>query len=51
MILWEPTHGKKSRGRPQATYIDMLKRDTGLNSTTEIKTFMMDRDEWRAGWT
>ena len=58
MILWEPTHGKKSRGRPQATYIDTLKRDTGLTSTTEIKTLMMDKDEWRAvirssraGWT
>jgi len=58
LILWEPTHGKKSRGRPHATFIDTLKRDTGLNSTTEIKTLMMDRDEWRAairssrvGWT
>ena len=48
MILWEPTHGKKSRGRPHATFIDTLKRDTGLNSTTEIKTLMRDRDEWRA---
>ena len=48
MILWEPTHGKKSRGRPHATFIDTLKRDTGLNSTTEIKTLMMDRNEWRA---
>ena len=30
MIFWEPTHGKKSRGRPQTTYIDTLKRDSGL---------------------
>ena len=58
MILWEPTHGKKSRRRPHATFIDTLKTDTGLNSTAEIKTLMMDRDEWRAairssrvGWT
>ena len=58
MILWEPTHGKKSRGRPHATYIDTLRRDTGLQSTVEMKTLMMDRDEWRAairnsrvGWT
>ena len=58
MILWEPTHGKKTRGRPQMTYIDTLKRDSGLSSTAEIRTLMMDRDQWRAaiqnsrvGWT
>ena len=58
MILWEPTHGKKARGRPQMTYIDTLKRDSGLSSTAEIRTLMMDRDQWRAairnsrvGWT
>ena len=58
MILWEPIHGKKSRGRPHTTYIDTLKRDTGLNSTMEIKTLMLDRDQWkeairnsRVGWT
>ena len=48
LILWEPTHGKKSRGRPHTIFIDTLKRDTGLNSTTRIKRFMMDRDKWRA---
>ena len=58
MILWEPTHGKKTRGRPQMTFIDTLKRDSGLSSTAEIRTLMMDRNQWRAairnsrvGWT
>ena len=58
LILWEPTHGKKSRGRPHATFIDTLKRDSGLNNTAEIRTLMMDRVQWRAaiqnsrvGWT
>ena len=46
--LWEPTHGKKSRGRPPATYIDTLKRDTGLTSASEIQTLMEDGELWRA---
>ena len=48
LILWEPTHGRKSRGRPQATYIDTLKRDTGLDGVAEIRTLMEDREQWRA---
>ena len=48
LILWEPTHGKKSRGRPHATFIDTLKRDTGLSSANEIRTLMEDRGQWRA---
>ena len=36
LILWEPSHGKKSRGRPHATFIDTLKRDIGLDGVAEI---------------
>ena len=48
LVLWEPTHGRRSRGRPHATYIDTLKRDTGLSSVAEIRTLMEDREQWRA---
>jgi hypothetical protein len=48
LILWEPKHGTRSRGRPTATYVDTLKRDTGLSNTNEIRTLMEDRDQWRA---
>ena len=48
LILWEPSHGKKTRGRPHATFLDILKRDTGLSSASEIRTLVDDRDEWRA---
>jgi hypothetical protein len=27
--LWEPSHGCRGRGRPKASCIDTLKRDTG----------------------
>ena len=46
LVLWEPTEGKASRGRQKVTYIDNLKRDTGLEDTAEIKTIMQDRGRW-----
>jgi len=48
MILWEPKHGRRSRGRPATTFIDTLRRDTGLNNTEEIQTLMKNRNLWRA---
>ena len=30
LLLWNPTHGKRSRGRPRNSYIDQLKEDTML---------------------
>ena len=47
LILWEPSHGRRDRGRPHITYIDTLKRDTGLGHVHEIRTLMEDRDQWR----
>jgi hypothetical protein len=29
LVLWEPSHGCRGRGRPKASCIDTLKRDTG----------------------
>ena len=47
LVLWEPAHGSRNPGRRRATYIDSLKRDTGLNETTEVRTLMEDRQRWR----
>ena len=47
LILWEPTHGHRGRGRPAATFIDALKRDTGTSETSELATLMADRTVWR----
>ena len=47
LVLWEPTHGSRSLGRRRVTYIDSLKRDTGLSETSEIKTLIEDRKQWR----
>lgn len=46
LLLWEPRQGKRKRGRPAITYVDQLRRDTGL-PTEELKTIMDDREEWR----
>ena len=46
LIHWIPKHGARKRGRPALTYIDILKRDTGLQ-VEEIKTAMLDRKIWR----
>ncbi|KXJ06531.1 hypothetical protein AC249_AIPGENE24955 [Exaiptasia diaphana] len=48
LILWEPTHGTRSRGRPQSNYVDTLKRDTGAISSHELATLMEDRVVWSA---
>ena len=48
LILWEPTHGKSSsKGRQRLTYLDMLRKDTGLTESQEIKTMMLERNLWR----
>ena len=48
LILWEPTHGQRGRGRPKMTYVDLLKSDTGASTTGELAALMNDRIVWRA---
>ena len=36
LILWEPTQGMSNMGRRAVTYIDTLKRDTGIEVTQEL---------------
>ena len=47
LLLWEPTHGARSRGRPALTFVDNLRADTGLTDTGEIGRLMADRVLWR----
>ena len=46
-VLWKPSKGKMSRGRPAVSYVDNLRRDTGLVEVTEIKMAMQDMMQWR----
>ena len=48
-VLWEPLHGNPKRGAPSSSmnYVKLLKKDTGLDNVSEIRTVMEDRDGWR----
>ena len=48
LILWEPTHGHRSRGRPKLSYVDNLRKDMELKCTDEIRALMNDRTLWRS---
>ena len=48
LVLWQPTHGKKNKGRQRATYVDTLLKDTGLNTVDEVANCMGNRDVWQA---
>ena len=45
LLLWEPRHGARKRGRRALTYVDQLRNDTGL-SIAELKSIMENRKEW-----
>ena len=47
VILWKPVHGHRGRGRPRATFVDNLLIDTGVETTGELETLMLDRMVWR----
>ena len=47
LVLWEPNHGHRGRGRPKATFLDTLKRDTDTKDVTELASLMTDRKNWR----
>ena len=46
VVLWQPARGTTNRGRRHCTFIDNRKKDTGLESVSEIKTAMMDKTTW-----
>jgi len=42
LVLWEPTQGKFNRGSQRLTYVDRLRKDTGVQTTAKLKTLMKD---------
>ena len=46
VLLWKPTHGKQTPGRPTKTYIDQLIEDTGCN-LDELPKAINDRETWK----
>ena len=48
LVLWQPTHGHKGKGRPRTDYVETLKRVTGATSVSELATLMSSREVWRS---
>ena len=46
VLLWEPTHGSRKRGRPMITYINQIENDTEYTKE-ELPNAMNDRILWR----
>ena len=46
LVLWKPTYGHRTQGRPQLDYITLLNRDTGLDPE-DLSTAMQNRNSWR----
>ena len=46
VLLWEPSHGKRSRGRPRKTYVDLLIADTAC-TYEDLANLMDDRNRWK----
>ena len=44
--MWKPNHGTIKRGNPTVTFVDQLRRETGL-STEELKNIMDEQELWR----
>ena len=45
LLLWDPKHGRRSRGRPATTFMDQLESGTGL-SRQDLASVMANRGEW-----
>jgi hypothetical protein len=48
LVLWEPKHGVRGRGRPRTNFVDSLKRDTGASGANELAVLMESRKVWRS---
>ena len=47
VLVWEPQHSHRNRGRPRTTYTHIIKADTGLNNTKEIRDAMLNQVVWK----
>ena len=47
LLFWEPTRGKRCKGRPEKTYIHQLTEDTDMNQQDLKKKNLEDRQKWK----
>ena len=46
LVVWAPSHGRRSQGRPRMTYPEQLANDIGC-LPQELPALMSNKDEWR----
>ena len=46
VLLWSPSHGRRSQGRPKRTYPEQLADDVGCHAE-ELPALMSDKTEWK----
>ena len=46
LLMWQPLHGKRRRGAPRKTYLDVLEDDAEMGRQ-DLQTLMSDRRLWR----
>ena len=47
LVLWQPNQNLRRRGRPKVNFVEVLRKDAGNLTTTELHTVMEDRTVWR----
>ena len=47
LVLWQPNQNLRRRGRPKVDFVEVLRKDAGNLTTTELRTVMEDRTVWR----
>ena len=47
LVLMQPNQNQRRRGRPKVDFVEVLRKDAGNLTTTELPTVMEDRTVWR----
>ena len=47
LVLWQPNQNLTRKGRPKVDFVEVLKKNAGNLTTTELRTVMEDRTVWR----
>ena len=48
VLLWHPTHGTRSRGRPATNFTKQLMKEAQAETVEELKQLIESRDLWRS---
>ena len=47
LLLWQPAVGRRSAGGQPFSFVDTLLKDAIIDSINELKTAILDRNDWR----